>query len=95
MTYQLIFKREAQKEWQKLAPAIQQQLRKKLLAIREQPRIEKARLSGMADCYKIKLHSVGYRLVYQVRDQEIVIVVIAIGKRERSAVYDAARTRLT
>ncbi|MDO5667746.1 MAG: hypothetical protein Q4G44_07995 [Alcaligenaceae bacterium] len=27
-----------------------------------------ARLSGMPDCYKIKLRSVGYRLIYQVND---------------------------
>lgn len=52
--------------------------------------MDSARLSGMPDCYKIKLRSAGYRLVYEVRDFEVVIVVIAVGKRERNAVYKIA-----
>ncbi len=48
----------------------------------------------MADCYKIKLRSVGYRLVYQVIDQRVVVLVIAIGKRERCDVYSVASARL-
>jgi mRNA interferase RelE/StbE len=40
----------------------------------------------MADCCKIKLRGQGYRLVYQVRDNELVIVVIAVGKRDRNLV---------
>jgi len=37
----------------------------------------------MEDCYKIKLRSVGYRLVYQVRENEIVVSVVSVGKREK------------
>lgn len=48
----------------------------------------------MADCYKIKLRSAGYRLVYQVLEHEIVVLVLAVGKRERSEVYQAAKDRL-
>ena len=44
--------------------------------------------------YKIKLRASGYRLVYQVRDQTITVFVVAVGKRERSAAYDAADKRL-
>ena len=45
----------------------------------------------MKDCYKIKLRSSGYRLVYEVRDKELVVsVVAAVGKQERNAVYKAA-----
>lgn len=51
------------------------------------------RLLGHTDRYKIKLRSVGYRLVYEVRDAEVVVVVIAVGKRERNAVYEAAAKR--
>ena len=43
--------------------------------------------------YKIKLRGVGYRLVYDVRDNELIIVVIAAGKRERSEVYRLADNR--
>lgn len=47
-----------------------------------------------ANCYKIKLRSSGFRLVYQVIDEEIVILVIAVGKREDKKVYGTANTRL-
>ena len=69
-------------------------LAKKLIERLEEPRVESARLSGLRDCYKIKLRSAGYRLVYQVRDAEIVVSVVAVGKRERNAVYKAAVKRV-
>jgi mRNA interferase RelE/StbE len=47
----------------------------------------------MADCYKIKLKSSGYRLVYKVLGKEIVVLVVAVGKRERNAVYKSAMKR--
>jgi mRNA interferase RelE/StbE len=57
------------------------------------PRVPASRLSGHPDRYKIKLRSAGYRLVYEVRDGELIVVVIAVGKRERNAVYRAAAGR--
>jgi len=57
------------------------------------PRVPAARLSGQRDRYKIKLRNVGYRLVYEVRDTELVIVVVAVGKRERNTVYKTAARR--
>jgi mRNA interferase RelE/StbE len=46
------------------------------------------------DCYKIKLRSSGYRLVYQVIDQQVVVFVVAVDKRERDEVYRKAADRL-
>ena len=94
MTYRLLFKIEARKEWDKLDPAIRTQFKKKLVERLESPRVESARLNGLRDCYKIKLRSAGFRLVYQVRDEEVVVSVIAVGKRERNAVYKAAVKRV-
>lgn len=48
----------------------------------------------MPNCYKIKLRSIGYRLVYEVIDSRLVVTVIAVGKRERSKVYGSAASRL-
>jgi mRNA interferase RelE/StbE len=53
-----------------------------------------AALRGMADCYKIKLQSLGYRLVYRVDAKEIFVAVIATGKRDKSRIYAAALERL-
>jgi mRNA interferase RelE/StbE len=94
MIYRLVFKAEAKKEWDKLDASIREQFKKKLAERIESPRVESARLSGMQDCYKIKLRSAGYRLVYQVRDSELVVSVVAVGKRERNAVYRAAVKRI-
>jgi len=51
-------------------------------------------LSGLNDCYKIKLRTVGYRLVYRVIKDVVTIQVIAIAKRDKSLVYDLARERI-
>lgn len=91
--YKLGFHTDAKKEWDKLAPNLRELFSKKLFERRENPRIPAAKLSGAKDRYKIKLASVGYRLVYEVRDQEILILVIAVGRRDRSAVYKAADKR--
>jgi len=59
----------------------------------EQPRLQSARLHGQADRYKIKLRDAGYRLVYEVRDTEVLVLVVAVGRRDRNAVYRAANRR--
>ncbi|QEY59463.1 type II toxin-antitoxin system RelE/ParE family toxin [Pseudomonas sp. C27(2019)] len=92
--YQLGFSREAQKEWKKLGKPIQLQFALKLQERLKNPHIAKDALSGMPHCYKIKLRSIGFRLVYQVIDQALVVTVIAVGKRERNEVYRNARDRL-
>jgi mRNA interferase RelE/StbE len=43
--------------------------------------------------YKIKLRDVGYRLVYEVIDQRLVVVVIAIGRRDHDEAYQIAIKR--
>jgi mRNA interferase RelE/StbE len=94
MSYRLLFRAQAKKEWDRLNASIKAQFKKRLAERLEVPRVESARLNGMQDCYKIKLRSIGYRLVYQVRDDELVVSVVAVGKRERNAVYKAASKRI-
>lgn len=94
MTYRLFFKAEAEKEWRKLDLTIKRQFKKKLTECLKKPHIPSARLTGMKNCYKIKLQSTGYRLVYEVRDKELVVSVVAIGKRERNEVYNTAIKRI-
>jgi mRNA interferase RelE/StbE len=94
MSYELRFKEEALKEWRKLDSSIKESFKKKLSERLQEPHIESSRLKKMADCYKIKLRGVGYRLVYQVRDKELVVVVIAVGKRDKNLVYKIAGNRL-
>lgn len=94
MSYKLRFHEQALKEWKKLGSTLQEQFKKKLAERLEQPRIPSAALSGMPDCYKIKLKSAGYRLIYRVEDDIVYVTVIALGKRERGTVYDTAQNRM-
>ncbi len=94
MSFKLFFKTAAQKEWDKLDPSVQTIFKKRLAERLEVPRVESARLNGMKDCYKIKLRQVGYRLVYQVRDTELIVTVIAVGKREKNFIYKRAVKRI-
>lgn len=94
MTYKLAFKEEALKEWRKLDNNLKKLFKKKLVERLENPKVEASRLNGMKNYYKIKLRSAGYRLVYEVRDSEIIIVIIAVGKRERNLVYKLAAKRI-
>jgi mRNA interferase RelE/StbE len=94
VSYTVKFREEAFKEWQKLDKSLQQQFAKKLKKCCDNPHISSARLRGIKDCYKIKLRASGFRLVYQVIDDQLVIAVVAVGKRERSDVYHLASERM-
>jgi mRNA interferase RelE/StbE len=59
----------------------------------QQPRVPSAKLREHADRYKIKLRDAGYRPIYEVHDGELRVVVIAVGRRHKSEVYDTADKR--
>ncbi|WP_426577682.1 type II toxin-antitoxin system RelE family toxin [Xenorhabdus stockiae] len=95
MKFNIEFDERALKEWQKLDGSIREQFKKKLRKLQDNPYIESARLHGdLAGCFKIKLRASGFCLVYQVIDEEIVIWVIAVGKREDSKAYKIASERI-
>ncbi|AKP32051.1 type II toxin-antitoxin system RelE family toxin [Yersinia aleksiciae] len=94
MTYNLDFDRRALKEWHKLGDTVRQQFKKKLLEVIKNPRVEANRLRDLPDCYKIKLRSAGYRLIYQVQDEKITVFVVAVGKRDREEAYSEAGKRV-
>ncbi|CAB3808547.1 type II toxin-antitoxin system RelE family toxin [Pararobbsia alpina] len=93
MTYKLAFLPSALKEWEKLDATVREQFKKKLKERLENPRVPSAALSTMADTYKIKLASLGFRLVYCVDEGIVTVTVIAVGKRNRGQVYGMARRR--
>ncbi|MCL4472662.1 MAG: type II toxin-antitoxin system RelE/ParE family toxin [Actinobacteria bacterium] len=91
--YRLKFVPSALKEWKKLDRPIQLQFKNKLAERLEQPHVPASQLRGFPNHYKIKLRASGYRLVYEVNDREICVIVIAVGKREKFAVYKRASGR--
>ncbi|PSU27190.1 type II toxin-antitoxin system RelE family toxin [Photobacterium phosphoreum] len=94
MTYKLDFKKSAYKEWNKLGATLRVQFKKKLLERLDNPHVPASKLSGADNLYKIKLQQSGYRLVYKVEDDVIIVTVLAVGKRERSDVYKKAMHRI-
>ena len=93
MTYNLRFHKLALKEWKKLGKPIQDQFKKKLVERLINPKVSSAKLSGVKDCYKIKLRTAGYRLAYHVNDDEIVVTVVSVGKRNRNEIYQKLMDR--
>lgn len=93
MSYELEFHPEALREWRALDNSIREQLKKKLAERTKEPHVPASRLTGYPHRYKIKLRSAGFRLVYEVQDRRLVVLVLAVGKRDRSQVYKAAGKR--
>ena len=87
MTYKLKFLPSALKEWKKLGHPIKTQFQKKLEERIKNPHVVSDKLKGYQSVYKIKLRTAGYRLAYEVIDQEVVIFVLAVGKRDKDAIY--------
>lgn len=94
MSYELEFKTSALKEWRKLDSSIREQFKKRLAERLEAPHVASARLSGLPDCYKIKLRDAGYRLVYQIVEDRLLVVVVAVGRRDHAQAYNLARARV-
>lgn len=93
MTYKLKFLPVALKEWDKLGAPVKSQFKKKLAMRLENPRVPADKLSGYESVYKIKLRSAGYRLVYEVLDNELIVFVLAVGKRDKGKVYSSLKER--
>ena len=95
MTYELEFHEDAFKEWKKLDPSIRIQFKKQLAKRLENPHVASAQLRGkdMKNAYKIKLRDVGYRLVYEVNDETITVLVLAVAKRDKNQAYEFAKHR--
>ncbi|MDP8163511.1 type II toxin-antitoxin system RelE/ParE family toxin [Pasteurella skyensis] len=94
MSYSLKFLPIALKEWKKIPPNIQAQFKQKLRERLENPHVPSAKLRGYSSVYKIKLRTVGYRLVYEVIDNELVVYVLAVGRRNKNAVYNKLKSRI-
>ena len=57
------------------------------------PQALRSKLRGSSNRYKIKLHAAGFRLIDEVRDQQLLVLVLAVGKRDRNAAYPHAEQR--
>jgi mRNA interferase RelE/StbE len=93
-TFDLEFHVLALKEWEKLDGSIREQFKKALEKRVTNPHVISAKLNhDLANFYKIKLRTTGYRLVYEVVENRLVIFIIAVGKRDKEITYKKAIER--
>lgn len=84
---------QAEKEWTKLDGNIKRRFKEKLSQERlQRPRVAKDELHSLPDCYKIKITTPQYPLVYHVNDIEKILTILSVATRED--VYEELRTRL-
>jgi mRNA interferase RelE/StbE len=75
--------------------SVREPLRRLLRKRLDNPHVPGAELHGeLRGYYKIKLRKQGIRLVYGVEDDVLVVMVMAIDKREDGLVYRSAANRL-
>lgn len=93
--YRLLFLPSALKEWQALDGSVKPPLRKLLQKRLNNPHVPGGALHGeLHGYYKIKLNKQGIRLVYGVEDDALVVMVMAVDKREEGAVYRSVMARV-
>ena len=93
--YRLLFLPSALKEWQALDGSVKEPLRKLLKKRLNNPHVPGGALHGeLNGYYKIKLNKQGIRLIYGVEDDALVVMVMAVAKREDGEVYRSVITRV-
>ena len=93
--YRLAFEKHALKEWHALDGSVKAIFKKQLAALLHNPHVPSAALRGeLHGCYKIKLRQQGYRLVYKVVDKLLLVLVLAVDKRDGEEAYKSAMGRI-
>ena len=91
--FELAIHAGADKEWSKLGGSIKRRLKEKLENERLiNPRVVKDALRELPDCYKIKITTPQYRLIYHVNDTKRLLTILSVATRED--VYEELRIRL-
>ncbi len=91
--YELAIHPGAEKEWGKLDGSIKRRFKEKLAKERlKHPRVVKDALRELPDCYKIKITTPQFRLIYHVNDMKRQLTILSVASRDD--VYEELRTRL-
>ncbi|MEA3370513.1 MAG: type II toxin-antitoxin system RelE/ParE family toxin [Campylobacterota bacterium] len=82
--YSLHFLSSAKKEFKKLDTVAQKSIKEKLLLLVENPETLKNNIKALKGEYKgkFRLRINQYRVVFQVKDEELIIIVVRVGHRK-------------
>ena len=79
MTYRIEFAKPAAKQFRSLPTNIQRQMQPAIDALSSKPRPSGVKKLKGSDLYRIR--SGDYRIIYQIQDAELIIIVIKVGHR--------------
>ena len=80
MTYQVLFQPSALRELRKLPRKVQVRIVTRAEALAKEPRPPGVKkLEGMKGLYRLRVGK--YRMIYQVQDERLVVLVVRIGHR--------------
>lgn len=82
MVYKLLYSPKALKTLAKLSPEIAETIRQKMLGIAENPFGSHSGAKKMQNtpCYRLRVNQ--WRVVYEIRQAEVVVLVVKIGLRK-------------
>lgn len=83
------------KEWFKLPADIRKLFVEQLEKVCEKPELAKPLRGALSGYNKIVLKKNGYRLVYELRKDKLVILIVHAGKRSNSDVYKKSKDRIS
>ena len=93
MIYELAIHPEAEKEWAKLDGSIKRRFKEKFAKEHlKHPRVVKDALRELPDCYKIKITTPQFRLIYHVNDTKRLLTILSVASRDD--VSEELRARL-
>ena len=92
--FELRFLPAALKEWHALDKAVRLQFARKLEKLLAEPHVASMKLSGLPGAYWIKLRKAGYRLIYYVDRQRVVVTVLKVARRDKDESYRNLEVRL-
>ena len=83
MSYELAIHPGAEKEWAKLDGSIKRRFKEKFAKERfKHPRVVKDSLRELPDCYKIKITTPQFRLIYHVNDTKRLLTILSVASRD-------------
>lgn len=81
MAYSVLLAPPAERQFKALADPIRKRIVKRLRTLKDNPRPQGVKkLAGKDDLYRIREGD--YRIIYTIRDQELIILVLKIGNRK-------------
>jgi len=78
--YNLILKTTAKKFLKRLNKDIQKEIINKLKKLKENPKLGKPLIGNLSGLWRLRINK--YRIIYQIKNQELTILILEIGHRK-------------